>query len=223
MLSAIQNYAQYDLEDTSTLVFEEAEIPLTAQEWQSLSKLLAASEYEHIVTGDANEQHSVWVSRYHNDVTAPQSLNEFSDQVEDIVMSSKMRAFYRRFTGTSELCLRRCQANRLQKGDYIGWHKDQDSSPEYLATIVFHFDSDYEGGVFKTGEDEVSACSYRPGARMALVNSCSIPHQVSEVTDGERLTLACFLSTSFNDNTRPRYAFRTDHKKPAEPVTDAQG
>lgn len=205
---------QFDLEQQATLLFEENEIPLDKQEWQELSALLDKSEYEHIIGGDANESHSVWVSRYVNDVEAPQALNAFSEEVEAIIMSKKMRDFYQRFTGTNKLCLRRCQANRLKKGDYIGVHKDQDSSPDYFATIVFHFSSGYSGGYFQSGEpksDEKKLDEqqqYKPSAHMALVNNCSVPHQVTEVESGERLTLACFLSTSFAQNKNTPAAFK---------------
>jgi hypothetical protein len=198
----------YDLEQQATLLFEEDEIPFTEQEWQQLAELLASSEYEHIIGGDANESHSVWVSRYFNDVQTPEALNVQSRDIEAIVMSAKMRAFYQRFTGTDQLCLRRCQANLLQKGDYIGEHKDQDSSPDYLATIVFHFSDDYTGGYFQTSVKQ----KYKPHAHMALVNNCSIPHQVTKVESGERLTLACFLSTSFGPNMKSRAAFKVDKK-----------
>ena len=208
MNAATLSTPQYDLEQQSTLVFDEQDLPLTRQEWQQLAELLADSEYQHIIGGDANESHSVWVSRYHNDVESPQALNAQSAGIEAIVMSPKMRKFYQRFTGTEELCLRRCQANRLQPGDYIGMHKDQDSSPDYLATIVFHFSDDYAGGYFQTSGDSEAQHSYKPQAHMALVNSCSIPHQVTAVESGERLTLACFLSTSFAQNKKSRFAFK---------------
>jgi Rps23 Pro-64 3,4-dihydroxylase Tpa1-like proline 4-hydroxylase len=203
-------YKQYDLTQQSTLLFEEAEIPLTGVEWQKLAELLANSEYDHIIGGDANESHSVWVSRYFNDVDTPEALNERSDDIRDIVMSPKMRDFYQQFTGTSRLCLRRCQANKLQQGDYIGVHKDQDSSPDYFATIVFHFSESYTGGYFQTeaSTSAVTTQRYKPLAHMALVNNCSIPHQVTPVEQGERLTLACFLSTSFAANRVEPAAFR---------------
>ncbi len=197
---------KYDIEQQATLLFEEEEIPLTKQEWQQLAELLAISEYEHIIGGDADESHSVWVSRYFNDIEAPQALNDMSKDIETIVMSAKMRRFYQQFTATDKLCLRRCQANRLQKGDYIGEHKDQDSSPDYLATVVFHFSDDYSGGAFQTGNQQ----SYKPHAHMALVNNCSVPHQVTRVESGERLTLACFLSTSFAPNKKSRCAFKVN-------------
>lgn len=215
---------KFDLEQQATLLFNEDEIPFTPQEWQQLEDLLAKSEYQHIVGGDSNESHSVWVSRYYNDVESPEALNSLSEEIAAIVMSSKMRAFYQQFTGTDKLCLRRCQANRLQKGDYIGVHKDQDSSPDYFATVVFHFSENYSGGYFQTLEqsaehaeerdqedrDRASANAqrYKPRAHMALVNNCSIPHQVTKVKNGDRLTLACFLSTSFAPNTATPAAFK---------------
>lgn len=196
----------YDIEQQATLMFAQEEIPLSEQEWRLLAELLSKSDYEHIVGGDADESHSVWVSRYINDIESPEPLNTFSRDVESVVMSAKMLAFYQKFTGTDKLCLRRCQANRLHAGDYIGEHKDQDSSPDYLATIVFHFSEGYAGGYFQTSEQQ----RYKPRARMALVNSCSVPHQVTKVESGVRLTLACFLSTSFEANKKPRVAFKVD-------------
>jgi hypothetical protein len=198
----------FDLEQQATLLFDKDEIPFSEQEWQQLSELLADSDYEHIIGGDANESHSVWVSRYFNDVETPEALNAQSRDIEAIVMSPKMRAFYQRFTGTDRLCLRRCQANLLQEGDYIGEHKDQDSSPDYLATIVYHFSDDYTGGYFQTS----SKHSYKPHAHMALVNNCSVPHQVTPVESGKRLTLACFLSTSFAPNMKSRVDFKVSKK-----------
>lgn len=204
---------EYNLKQQATLVFEMDQLPLNKQEWQQLADIMEDSQYQHIIGGDANEDHSVWVSRYHNDIDSPQALSSQSAKVEAIIMSRKMRNFYRRFTGTSELCLRRCQANRLKTGDYIGVHKDQDSSPDYLATIVFHFSDNYTGGYFQTAQtdsktDVSTVKRYKPKAHMALVNSCSVPHQVTTVESGERLTLACFLSTSFENNKKSRFAFR---------------
>jgi predicted 2-oxoglutarate/Fe(II)-dependent dioxygenase YbiX len=200
---------KYDIEQQPTLLFEKGEIPLSETQWQQLAHLLAKSDYQHVIGGDAEEGHSVWVSRYYNDVESPEALSALSEEVKAIVMSAEMRDFYQQFTGTDKLCLRRCQANRLSRGDYIGVHKDQDSSPDYFATIVFHFSNEYEGGYFQIENDDVTTTRrYRPSAQMALVNNCSIPHQVTPVESGERLTLACFLSTSFASNKTTPHAFK---------------
>ncbi len=197
---------KYDINQQPTLLFEEDDIPLSDKQWQQLAHILAKSDYKHIIGGDAKEGHSVWVSRYYNDAESPQALSVLSEEVKSIVMSEKMRTFYQQFTGTDKLCLRRCQANRLSQGDYIGVHKDQDSSPDYLATIVFHFSNGYKGGDFQIENDDTRR--YRPSEHMALVNNCSIPHQVTRVESGERLTLACFLSTSFAANKASPHAFK---------------
>lgn len=203
----MSNTAAQKFDDQGTLLFSKDEIPLSEKEWQRLEELIHKVEYEHVVGGDAGEGHSVRVCRFYNDVDKPVALNEKSVEISEIVMSKKMKAFYRRFTGTEQLCLRRCQANLLYKGDFIGLHKDQDSSPDYFATVVFHLGSDYEGGSFVTHGDYGDQ-NFHPTVRTALVNNCSIPHEVSVVEHGERRTLACFLSKEFTENSNPRHPFR---------------
>lgn len=203
----MNNPALQNIHHQGTLLFTENEIPLNDQEWEQLETLINKVEYEHVVGGDAGEGHSVRVCRFYNDIDRPVALNEKSAEISAIVMSPKMKSFYRRFTGTEQLCLRRCQANLLQKGDFIGLHKDQDSSPDYFATVVFHFGSDYVGGEFVT-HGETADQQYRPAARTALVNNCSIPHEVSAVEQGERRTLACFLSKEFSGSSKQRQPFR---------------
>lgn len=197
-----------EFETRGSLLFAETELPLTSAEWQRIESLLAEVEYEHIVGGDAGEGHSVWVCRFYNDVDKPLALHAHSEEISRIVMSAKMKAFYKEILGTDELCLRRCQANRLQQGDYIGMHVDQDSNPDYFATVVFHFDSNYSGGAFITRDQQRGDHSYTPQKRAVLINDCSIPHEVSTVESGQRKTLACFLSKNFADSNHHRKKFR---------------
>ena len=195
-------------EQQGTLMFNEMELPLTGQEWQQIESLLNEVEYEHIVGGDAGEGHSVWVCRFYNDVVRPEALHSRSEELSNIVMSPKMKAFYQQIIGTDQLCMRRCQANLLHKDDYIGVHIDQDSNPDYFATIVFHFDAQYRGGEFITRDQQRGDHSYKPQQRAVLVNDCSIPHEVAKIESGERKTLACFLSKNFADSSNQRQKFR---------------
>lgn len=196
------------LADTGTLLYRNQQVPLTEPEWSKLEQLLNRVEYDHVVSGDSNESHSVHVARFVNDVRRPESLNDLTADVKHIVMSDKMLQFYSNFTGTDILCLRRCQANLLMVGDYIGRHKDQDSNPDYVATVVFHFDHGYEGGAFVTHHPDYGESSYRPEARTVLVNNCEIPHEVETITGGRRQTLACFLSREFGPSPVDRQAFK---------------
>ena len=194
--------------EQGTLLFNDIEFPLASAEWQQIEELLDDVEYEHIVGGDAGEGHSVWVCRFYNDVDRPVALHPRSQEISDIVMSAKMKAFYKQLLGTDDLCLRRCQANLLQQGDYIGVHVDQDSNPDYFATVVLHFDTKYRGGEFITRDQQRGDHSYNPYKRAVLVNDCSIPHEVSMVESGERKTLACFISKNFADSAPHRKKFK---------------
>lgn len=197
---------QFD--EQGTLLFNDIEFPLTSAEWQYIENLLDEVEYEHIVGGDAGEGHSVWVCRFYNDVDKPVALHSHSKEISDIVMSSKMKAFYEKIFGADDLCLRRCQANLLHKGDYIGAHVDQDSNPDYFATVVLHFDTEYCGGEFIARDQQRGDHRYNPYKRAVLVNDCSIPHEVSVVESGERKTLACFMSKNFADSSPHRKKFQ---------------
>ena len=200
--------AKQQFDEQGTLLFNDIEFPLTSAEWQHIENLVDDVEYEHIVGGDAGEGHSVWVCRFYNDVNSPVALHPRAKEISDIVMSSKMRAFYKQILGTDDLCLRRCQANLLHKGDYIGVHIDQDSNPDYLATMVLHFDTEYRGGEFITRDQQRGDHSYNPYKRAVLFNDCSIPHEVAMVESGERKTLACFVSKNFGDSSYHRENFR---------------
>lgn len=204
----MNNSAEKVFEDCGTLLFAQEDVPMEEEDWQRLEEIVNNVDYEHVVGGDAGEGHSVWVCRFYNDVDKPVALNEKSFDVSSIVMSQKMKAFYKQFTGTDDLCLRRCQANLLHKDDYIGLHKDQDSSPCYFATVVFHFGSQCSGGDFVSHDVKRGDKSYHPLKRSVLVNNCSIPHEVLKVEEGERKTLACFLSKDFGTSNNNRQEFR---------------
>jgi hypothetical protein len=211
-LSAEEISAARTFVDNGTLMYTHAQIPLAAEDWQQLETLLQGLAYDHVVGGDAAEAHSVRVCRFFNDVENPEALHPRSAQLHNLVMSPKMRRFYRRFTGSENLCLRRCQANLMQAGDFIGIHKDQDSNPDYIATVVFHFADDYLGGDFVTHDERSGAQHFHPGAHTMLVNNCTIPHEVAPVEQGSRLTLACFLSTEFGPSRNTRKAFEVANR-----------
>ena len=186
------------------VVLQREEIPLRANQWEKLQSLLETMDYAKVVGGDTGDAHSVWVGRFVNDVEKPLSLHALADPVLDIVMSKELHAFFGELTGKYPLCVRRCQANRLFTNDFIGYHVDQDTTPDYDATAVFQFSDAYEGGDFKLyhpqqGEKIVHLPKYS-----VLLNRGDIPHEVMPVSGGIRLTLACFFSTNFGVTCKPR-------------------
>ena len=180
------------------------ELPLSASDWQQLESILGAMDYEKVVGGDTGDAHSVWVGRFVNDVYKPEHLHPLTEKVLNILMNPTMETFFSRITGESPLCVRRCQANRLMEGDFIGYHIDQDTTPDYKATAIFQLSSDYQGGEFivhhpQSGDSAVDFPRYS-----VLMNRGDIPHQVKPVQNGMRSTLACFFSTNFGPTQKPR-------------------
>lgn len=207
-LSQEESYAARTFSERGTLLYAQQQMPLEREEWQQLETLLQDLHYDRVVGGDAKEAHSVQVCRFFNDVEKPEALHTRAAQIYALVMSAKMRRFYRRFTGSETLCLRRCQANLMQTGDFIGVHKDQDSNPDYIATVVFHFADNYRGGDFVTHDSGTGTARFHPQAQSVLVNNCTIPHEVTAVEQGSRLTLACFLATEFGPSRHQRKDFQ---------------
>jgi predicted 2-oxoglutarate/Fe(II)-dependent dioxygenase YbiX len=166
-------------------------------------------DYVKVVGGDTGDSHSVWVGRFVNDVEKPTLLHALASGLLDIVMNKEMHAFFGRLVGDYPLCVRRCQANRLFLKDFIGYHIDQDTTPDYLATAVFQFSDVFEGGEFvlyhpQSGELVIELPKYS-----VLVMRGDIPHEVMPVRNGVRQTLACFFSTNFGATRKPRSEIKT--------------
>jgi len=186
------------------IVVSREEIPLLPEQWRTLEMLLKRMDYAKVIGGDTGDDHSVWVGRFVNDVDRPQSLHSLSNQVLQIVMNGRMHRFFSEIMGAYPLCVRRCQANRLLNGDFIGYHIDQDTTPDYRATAVIQFSESYEGGEFILHHPEQGDQVIDFPKFSMIINRGEIPHQVKPVQEGERLTLACFFSTNFGPTQKPR-------------------
>ena len=194
------------------LVISPNELPLSQMQWSRLETILNQVEYEKVVSGDTGDAHSVWVGRFINDVHEPEYLHQSTDEVMKILMNDEMHAFFAGITGDSPLCVRRCQANRLTEGDFIGYHIDQDTTPDYKATAIFQFSGQYQGGDFIVHHPEVGDEAVDFPKFSVLMNRGDIPHQVTPVQSGVRLTLACFFSTNFGPTQKPRAAIKVEER-----------
>jgi len=190
------------------LVIRPKELPLTSENWNALESILDQMDYEKVVGGDTGDAHSVWVGRFVNDVVKPEHLHRLTSHVLEILMSETMHRFFAEIAGESPLCVRRCQANRLFKDDFIGYHVDQDTTPDYKATAIFQLSGDYQGGEFVVHHPEQGDCVMQFPRYSVLMNRGDIPHQVKPVKAGVRSTLACFFSTNFGPTQKPRSQIR---------------
>ena len=190
------------------LVIRPEELPLEADDWQQLDSILTAMDYEKVVGGDTGDAHSVWVGRFVNDVHKPEYLHPLTEKTLAILMSPAMHRFFSAIIGEAPLCVRRCQANRLLKGDFIGYHVDQDTTPDYNATAIFQMSSDFQGGEFVVHHPQRGDVAVEFPRYSVLMNRGDIPHQVKPVQSGMRSTLACFFSTNFGQTQKPRSEIR---------------
>lgn len=199
----IEKYAQV-FEQQGFLFLAEDEIPLSQAQWQALERLVNDVTYQKVVGGDTGDAHSVWVGRFINDVEYPQSLHAETDLLLDVVLSERLRRLFSGMLGASEPCVRRCQANRLKIGDFIGLHVDQDTTPDYHVTAIFQINENYQGGEFILLHPQLGRLTFKLPRRSILINRGDIPHLVNPVTAGERQTLACFLSSHAGATRNPR-------------------
>ena len=180
------------------------DLPLTAEQRDRLINVTQAIDYVKVVGGDTGDKHSVWVGRFINDVDHPTWLHPLTSTLLDIVMAEPLKQLYCQMLRTERLCVRRCQANRLEEGDFIVYHVDKDTPPDYLATAIFQLSDQYTGGEFILEHPQLGQKIIELPFFSVLINRGDIPHWVTPVTSGQRHTVACFLSTNFGQTQKPR-------------------
>jgi len=186
------------------------QVPLSDQQWQTILRLCQNVKYEKVIGGDTGDAHSVWVGRFINDVNLPEHYSDNTPALLDILMSPEMQRWYSQCTGLEQpLCLRRCQVNKMNAGDFIGYHIDRDTTPDYDATFIFHLSQDYLGGEFVVHHPQQGKLSFRTREHQVMLNRGDIPHEVLPIASGTRLSLACFLSHNFGPSKKPRQQIKT--------------
>lgn len=163
---------------------------------------------ELIRIGDVGEQNNLDVGRFMEDKKeqVPVYRNDpLGQQVVERLNSGRCRELLSAMMG-GEFYIRRCQANVLHEGSFIGKHIDTYSNLDYRYSCVLQFGEDYEGGEFFVdfnGKEQEIRTDYAD----FLVNRCEIPHGVRTVRGGNRTSLVFFLSKS------PLSRANTDHKQ----------
>ncbi|BBM04054.1 2OG-Fe(II) oxygenase [Microbulbifer sp. GL-2] len=182
------------------LFFSKKKIPFTDSEWQVLRQLSNEVEYEEVTLSNTGDTHKTLVGRVAYDQFenyTPKIINhEIASEVFQILLSEKMRKFYRGIVGSDQWAIPRCQFTILKNGGFISEHLDTDTNPHYFASIVLHFSSEYSGGKYiymnYLRNEEVELHTEENSMVIAL--SSRFPHYVQPVSSGERRALTCFLT-----------------------------
>jgi hypothetical protein len=175
-------------------IFSREGCPFTPTEWRRLRELsFSACHFELVTCGDTSEPTSVLVHRLLIDRKPPCGHGPArADELIRIIETPSNLGFLEGVIGRTNLVVRRAQAHILEQGGYIARHRDSESSKEYVAAVILQFRAAEEGGEFVIGCIE-GDCVTLPVFSM-LITDAELPHEVTPVLRGERLSLAFWLA-----------------------------
>ena len=89
----------------------------------------------------------------------------------------------------------------MKKNAFVGYHLDIDSNPDYLYAVVIQLGSKFTGGKYIVYKNKIKK-SFSPKYMSIIISDCKIPHEVTKVRSGERISFVFFLSENFAKNKR---------------------
>jgi hypothetical protein len=116
-----------------------------------------------------------------------------ADEILAVAASETALAYWSEALGIADPRVRRAQTNFLYEGGEVAMHTDHESNPDYQASVVMGLRSDYSGGDFLAIADDGREHCFRLEPGDVLVAKPDIPHAVTEVRAGTRMSLVMFL------------------------------
>ncbi len=174
---------------------------------EDLTKLLTCCnevKKEFIEIGDAGEKNNLLVGRFMTDIKKPEIVkNPYSEDVIKILSQNKVFSLIKQIIGIKKDChLRRVQFNQIDKNNFVGYHLDTDSNPDYIAACVLQIGDNYTGGKYRVYQKDGSHFDYRSGFGDLIISNCTYPHEVTKVESGNRKSLVFFISEHAGENKR---------------------
>lgn len=201
----IINYKkEYQEKGTIMIPFDEQISPITDEDFENLFEYCEKVEKEFIEIGDAGESNNLMVGRFMTDKDKPEIVNNpYSQKLLKILKSEKLIDLIKKILNLkSEAHLRRVQFNQINKGNFVGYHLDTDSNPDYIAACVIQLGDNFEGGIYRVYQKDKSYKDFQPSKGSLIISNCNYPHEVTKVTMGERKSLVFFISDHFDKNKR---------------------
>lgn len=178
--------------------------PISKDDLEELLECCNGVEKEFIEIGDAGESNNLLVGRFMTDIKKPEIVkNSFSKKVISILSKQKVFDFIKKISGSKKkLFLRRVQFNQIDQGNFVGYHLDTDSNPDYLAACVIQLGSDYTGGKYRVYQPDGSFKDFISNYGDLIISNCKYPHEVTKVESGNRKSLVFFVSYEPGKNKR---------------------
>lgn len=195
---------EYEQKGTILIPFDDEINPLSKDEFEQLLNSCENVEKEFIEIGDAGEKNNLMVGRFMTDKSKPEIVeNNYSNNVLNILKKKKINRLIKEITGINEhIYLRRVQYNQINEGNFVGYHLDTDSNPDYIAACVIQLGDNFGGGLYRVYQNQKKYNDFVPSKGSLIISNCHYPHEVTKVTKGERKSLVFFISSHFGDNRR---------------------
>ena len=201
----VLNYQkEYQKKGTVMIPFEEKISPITNEDFENLLEYCEKVEKEFIEIGDAGESNNLMVGRFMTDKDKPEIVNNpYSERLLNILKSESIVKLIKKVINfKSDVYLRRVQYNQINEGNFVGYHLDTDSNPDYIAACVIQLGNNFKGGIYRVYQKDKSFNDFHPSKVSLIISNCNYPHEVTKVTMGERKSLVFFISNHFDKNKR---------------------
>ena len=192
-----------DSKKYGTILIPKTQSFIAEDDFKKIEKNLKKIPTEFVKIGDAGEKNYVHVSRLMTDIKKPKVVNQkYSKKVLKILSDNYLPVF-KKIVHKKKLFIRRAQVNNMTKNAFVGYHLDIDSNPDYLYAVVIQLGSTFTGGKYVVYKNKTKK-SFSPKYMSIIISDCKIPHEVTKVRTGERISFVFFLSENFAKNKRTK-------------------
>ena len=135
----------YKSKGTVMIPFEDQLNPLNKKDFENLFKYCEKVDKEFVEIGDAGESNNLLVGRFMTDKIKPEvEKNIYSEKVIKILSKDKFKKIIESTLNLNKyFYIRRVQYNQINKGNFVGYHLDIDSNPNYLAACVIQLGDNF--------------------------------------------------------------------------------
>ncbi|MEC8074355.1 MAG: 2OG-Fe(II) oxygenase [Pseudomonadota bacterium] len=190
------------LKNDGTIMIDSRDSFIQSKDFVKIENTLKKIPKEFVTIGDAGEKNYVHVSRLMTDIKKPIIVNKRFSKIVIDLLNKKYKSHFEQITNHKKLFIRRAQVNVMFKNSFVGYHLDIDSNPDYLYAVILQLGSNFTGGLYVVYKKGKKPKKFKPNYKSIIISDCKIPHEVSKVKSGKRISFVFFLSKNFKANKR---------------------
>ena len=195
---------KYEENGTVMIPFTDVVNPINDEDFKNLLNYCEKVDKEFIEIGDAGESNNLMVGRFMTDKEKPLIVNnKLSLKLLEILNKNAVINLLKEILNLkNKIYYRRVQFNQINENNFVGFHLDTDSNPDYIAACVIQLGDDFDGGIYRVYKKDKSYNDFCPTKGSLIISNCKNPHEVTKVTKGQRKSLVFFISEHFGKNKR---------------------